>query len=290
MGVEVVRLTSGPFTAARGRDAGVKALLKRQPELEFVQFVDGDCMIDEQWLPAAAGFLREHDLAAVVAGRLRERYAKENVLIRLVDVEWDLPTGRTDAVGGIFLARMKALQQVGGWKSELIAGEELDLSARLIAAGWEIHRLEREMTLHDVGIRRLGEFWRRAVRTGHAYAELGMLHGERCGRWRRRTRSYVGYGIGLPLVIVLAALLWWPMAAVLALAYPLLVVRLARWRVRRGDPIGLAVLYGLSAVMCKIAGGIGAARYFAGRLLKRPSALMEYKRPATARTGGGGEV
>ena len=43
-GAQVVRLDMGlPFTAARARNAGFKALLDLEPEIQFVQFVDGDC-------------------------------------------------------------------------------------------------------------------------------------------------------------------------------------------------------------------------------------------------------
>ncbi|MEO0678525.1 MAG: hypothetical protein AAFZ02_13325, partial [Pseudomonadota bacterium] len=44
LGAEVVELDLAiPFTAARARNAGFRALLARAPELDFVQFVDGDC-------------------------------------------------------------------------------------------------------------------------------------------------------------------------------------------------------------------------------------------------------
>src|SRR5690606_14378807 len=42
LGARVVALTEGPFTASRGRAAGLEDLLARRPLVEFVQFVDGD--------------------------------------------------------------------------------------------------------------------------------------------------------------------------------------------------------------------------------------------------------
>ena len=35
---------------ARGRNAGFRRLLERMPELELVQFLDGDCELQPGWL------------------------------------------------------------------------------------------------------------------------------------------------------------------------------------------------------------------------------------------------
>jgi GT2 family glycosyltransferase len=282
LGARVVRLAEGPFTAARGRDAGTAEALRADPGLEFIQFVDGDCIIDPGWFTPALDHMRQNPRVGIVAGRLREQHRDASLLIRIVDVDWDLPTGQTDAVGGIFLARTQAVCEVGGWRSDLIAGEELDLSARIIERGWQIHRIPAEMTLHDIGIRSPVELWRRARRTGHAYAQLASLHGARYARWRRRTQSNLGYGLGVPLLALAAGVAWWPAAILVLLIYPVLALRLARWRLGRGDSLSLALAYGAVTTVCKIASGIGAARFYMGRLFHRPSKLIEYKKPRPA--------
>src|SRR5437868_2058068 len=59
-GVEAVLLDRAvPFTAARARNAGFRALVERHPEVELVQFVDGDCEVAPGWLERA-----EQELAA----------------------------------------------------------------------------------------------------------------------------------------------------------------------------------------------------------------------------------
>jgi glycosyltransferase involved in cell wall biosynthesis len=72
-GAEVVELDmSRPFTAARARNAGFRRLLERVPDVDFVQFVDGDTVLDPQWLArGVAEFPFDSDLA-IVCGRLRE--------------------------------------------------------------------------------------------------------------------------------------------------------------------------------------------------------------------------
>ncbi|MBL9082362.1 MAG: glycosyltransferase, partial [Planctomycetales bacterium] len=50
LGAEVVRLDmSQPFTAARARNAGLARLRAVLPDVEFVQFLDGDCEVREGW-------------------------------------------------------------------------------------------------------------------------------------------------------------------------------------------------------------------------------------------------
>ena len=81
------------FTAARARNAGFRYLMEKAPDTDFVQFVDGDCMVDEGWLPAASGFLQDNPKAAVVCGRRRELYPDNSVYNLLCDIEWDTPVG-----------------------------------------------------------------------------------------------------------------------------------------------------------------------------------------------------
>src|SRR5262245_26967607 len=60
-GAEVVDLDSRvPFTAARARNAGFFRLRAIAPDLAFVQFVDGDCELIDNWSQAALSFLDAH--------------------------------------------------------------------------------------------------------------------------------------------------------------------------------------------------------------------------------------
>ena len=63
MGAEVIDLDmSRPFTAARARNEGLRQLLLHHPDVDFVQFVDGDCEVVPGWLEAARDFLRDSPL------------------------------------------------------------------------------------------------------------------------------------------------------------------------------------------------------------------------------------
>jgi GT2 family glycosyltransferase len=277
-GVSVVRLTEGPFSAARGRQAGLERLVAENTKMEHVQFLDGDCAMSDGWLTAASQFLDDNPTVAAVTGTLREEREASSLLLRVVGLDWELPSGDTDVVGGNSMMRVSALTAAGGWRADLVAGEELDLSTRLRAAGFRLHRLERDMCRHDIGITRWSEFWRRSVRTGHSYAELALLHGTAGpARWRSRTIGNVFYGLVLPAAFLIGLVVYWPLAVGVFAVQCLLVARLLVWQLRRRAPVSVAFAYALATAVCKLAAAMGVLKLVASRLRGRRPTLIEYK-------------
>ena len=160
-----------PFTAARARHEGAMALIAQGPGLRYIQFIDGDCALAPGWIEAARRFLEAAPDYAVACGRRRERRPDASLYNRLADIEWDTPVGDAPACGGDSLIRITAYRAVGGFDPTVIAGEEPELCSRLTRAGWRIRRLDAEMTVHDAAMTRLGQYWRRAVRSGFGYAQ-----------------------------------------------------------------------------------------------------------------------
>lgn len=276
-GAEVVALDLGqPFTAARARNAGLAALREGGPGCvpDLVQFVDGDCAVQPGWIAAARDFLLAHPRAGVVCGRRRERFPGASVYNRLCDAEWNTPVGRAKACGGDAMMRMNALQEVGGFDPRLIAGEEPELCLRLRAKGWEVWRIDAEMVLHDAAMTRFGQFWKRARRAGHAFAEGAALHGappERHGV--AETRRALAWGAGLPLAILLGLALAGPAALGLALAYPAQVLRLGL----RGGGDRAAWERAALLTIGKFAEAQGVAGYHWRRRRGGRMRLIEYK-------------
>ena len=271
MGAEVLDLDlSRPFTAARARNEGLHRLLLQHPDVDFVQFVDGDCEVVPGWLENARDFLNDHPSHAVVCGRRRERHPERSVYNRLCDDEWNTPIGDALACGGDAMMRIPALHAVGGYRESLIAGEEPELCVRLRQKGWRIHRLDREMTLHDAGMTRFGQWWKRTVRAGHAFAEGAWLHGTPPERhWVRETRRSWFWGVLLPLFIVVAIIGLGPWASLLALPYPLQWLRLMR---RAGSARSSAFL-----LIGKFAEAWGAMKFHMARLRGVAGTIIEYK-------------
>lgn len=116
-GFSVVELDmTEPFSAARARNAGYAELVQRRPETAFVQFLDGDCELLPNWLAIAQDALEGRQKVAAVAGRLRERAPEASIYNRLGEMEWNfLGSGDVGAVGGIFMIRRKAFDNVGGF-------------------------------------------------------------------------------------------------------------------------------------------------------------------------------
>ena len=82
LGAEVVALDmSKPFSAARARNAGYARLRELVPSVEFVQFVDGDCKVADDWLAVAAGFLGERPEVVATCGRRRELFPDARVFV-----------------------------------------------------------------------------------------------------------------------------------------------------------------------------------------------------------------
>jgi GT2 family glycosyltransferase len=274
-GVDVVELDrSRPFTAARGRNAGLRRLRERWPDLQFAQVVDGDCALAPGWLDAAVREMGSDPRLAVVCGRRRERYPRASIYNRLVDMEWDTPIGEAASSGGDALLRISALLEVGGYDDRLICGEEPEMCVRLRARGWRIRRIDHEMTLHDAAMARWSQWWKRAVRSGHAYAELGALHQ---GARVREQRSILFWGGILPVIALVSAPATFGVGLALLLAYPAQIARVSMRRMARGDRLGHALLYGTSCVAAKAPELAGMAKYWWNRSRGRRSALIEYK-------------
>jgi hypothetical protein len=279
MGVEVISLDlSVPFTAARARNAGIARLRELAASVQFVQVVDGDCEIVDGWLQRARQELLEHEKVAVVCGRRRERFPDASPYNRLCDMEWNTPIGEAEACGGDALIRIQPFLQIGGYDDSIIAGEEPEMCLRVRQLGWKIHRIDAEMTLHDAQMVRFGQWWKRTVRSGHAYAEGFARHGRGAERFcRDQMRSIIEWGLMLPLIALGLAWFTWGLSLALFLGYALLFVRVRNWRLQIGDPAPHARLYAAYCVLGKFAQLVGAAQYWMNRLLGRRTRIIEYK-------------
>jgi glycosyltransferase involved in cell wall biosynthesis len=276
-GALVVELDrSVPFTAARARNAGLERLLAAHPDLPLVQFVDGDCQVVDGWLERAAAELTGDAELAVVCGRRRERHPEASIYNRLCDIEWDTPVGPAEACGGDAMMRTAPLGEIGGYDPELIAGEEPDLCLRLRQRGWKILRIDAEMTLHDAAMTRFGQWWRRTLRAGHAYAEGAARHGD-AGYCVRETRSIWFWGLGVPAAALALAGPTGGLSLLLLGGYVVLAVRVYGTMQGRGFSPRDAALYAASCAVGKIPMALGQALYWTRRLSGRRGRLIEYK-------------
>lgn len=259
LGIDVIALDMAmPFTAARARNDGLKRLIEKWPELQYVQFVDGDCVLVDGWIDTAKAFLNERADVGVVCGRLREINPDATVYNRLCDIEWDTSIGEVTQCGGIAMMRVIAILEVQGFRSELVAGEEPELCLRLRENDWKIWRIQIEMALHDADIQNFGQWWNRALRGGFAYAEVSTMHARSPKRiWQRELMRAILWGLVLPLAILATSVLNITSLGLFAV-YPILMFRIA---FRKGIADPMSWQYGVFMTIAKFAEAAGILKY-----------------------------
>jgi GT2 family glycosyltransferase len=266
LGAEVLHLSGPPLTPSRGRQEGLLELARRRPELEYIHFLDGDCVLADGWIEKAARYLDNNPGVAAVFGRRREERPQASLYNRLMDVDWDHPPGVVTNFGGDALVRTRAILDAGGWSAATINAEDIDVSFRIREKGWTIVRLGEEMSLHDARMTRFGEYYRRAVRAGYGYLEVGLRYRHGAGRLLlRRALSSSMYVVVIPLIGVASAVVWWPLGFVPVLLYGRVLVQMTRWARRRGAGTSTALAYASLNLVCKTANFWGSLRYLLDR-------------------------
>lgn len=270
-GARVVELDmSVPFTAARARNAGFDAL----DDPQFVQFIDGDCALVPGYIDAARVFLDSHPTVGMVTGWRAEIHPQASIYNAICDWEWHRPAGEIAACGGDMMVRADLWRAVGGMNPQVIAAEDDEICCRFRKAGWTLHRIPQDMTRHDAAMTRFAQWWRRAVRTGHGFAQVGHLHPAYFRRERRRVWLF---GLVLPLVFVLGLFttLWLSLAVLLL--YAASHLRSIRGLVSDGLSPPLARRLALLLTLSKFPNLIGMAKFHARRLSGADMRIIEYK-------------
>lgn len=287
VGVSVLALDmTVPFTAARARNAGWKYLTEAGHNLEFIQFIDGDCEIFPGWFIQAVSALRSGEKMAAVFGRLRERFPDRSIYNRMCDAEWNVPVGVVDHCGGNAMFRCSTLALTGGFNEELIAGEEPDLCLRMQQNGYFVQRISADMGLHDAAIFTFGSWWKRTKRGGYAYAEHVYRHRSLSFPiWRRQVASMIFWTAGLPTFLVAVLLLvlqqpldaLWSACIIWFVLYGLQVSRIAFRNSQSGALKSHAILSAAFLMIGKIPQMIGAITFLANRMQRKPQRLIEHR-------------
>jgi GT2 family glycosyltransferase len=279
LGVQVINLDmSLPFTMARGRNTGFRYLVEQFPDINYVQFIDGDCELIPGWIEQARKSLDNDDKLAIACGRRRERFPDASIYNRLADMEWNTPVGEAKACGGDALIRVSAIREVNGYNESLIGGEEPEMCIRLRQRGWKIARIDADMTYHDAAMLKFSQWWKRSMRGGWAVAEGAAMHGDPPERYMiRENLSGWLWGLVLPVTAISLAWVTSGLSLLLFLGYPVLMWRVYRYRRSYGDLPSHAGLYALFCVLYKFPQVIGQMKYWLSRWRGQQATLIEYK-------------
>lgn len=279
LAINVVELDmSIPFTAARARNAGFARLMELSDSIAFVQFLDGDCELQPEWLQAAHQVLTKTDEVAVVSGRRYERFPEASIYNTLIDIEWDTPVGEALAVLGDMCVKASVFREVGGFSEQIIAAEDDDFCLRVRDHGYKVMRIDTEMSVHDANMSELSQWFRRAKRGGHGYANIFRIHGNGPSHYfRRELASTVVWGAIIPSVFVFSIFVYPWLAALLVSLYGVSLLRTTARIVGKGHSYKVAVLYALLVNSGKIWEFQGVIQYWVNHLLSRKHRLIEYK-------------
>ncbi|MEZ5671575.1 MAG: glycosyltransferase family A protein [Thiotrichaceae bacterium] len=278
LGAKVLIVHPERPAAAIGRNAGW--LSATAP---YILFLDGDTVLHPDFVTTALQQLQENPKVAIVWGHRRERYPEKSWYQRTLDLDWLYPIGLSDFCGGDALMRREVLQQVGGYDANLIAGEEPEMCQRVRSVGYQILHIDAPMTLHDLAITCWSQYWRRAVRAGHAYAEVSQrLKNTALPLWQREARKNLIHAAALlffslgGIGLALSMQSWLPLFVVIG-GFLLVSVRTA-WKARWKSKDWLTLLlYGLHSQFQHIPIAFGQLGYFYHRWLGKRRALIEYK-------------
>lgn len=276
LGVEDVHLDLNmPFTAARARNAGAFQLLRKNPNLKYLQFIDGDCELVDGWLSEAHRFMEDTLNIAAVCGRRRERYPETSYYNLVCDIEWDTPVGNAQACGGDVLMRAEAFKIAQGFREDLIAGEEPELCFRLRQLGYGIYRLASEMTLHDAAITQFNQWWKRAMRGGYAFANVAYLHRNSPEKlWFKESARTWFWGLLVPFIVVIFAMLLSPWFWFAILIYPIQVIKIA---ILGGNQHRARWVSAFFLVLAKFPEVLGQIKFLYNAVMNKRGKLIEYK-------------
>ena len=207
--VRVIELKDPHPTPGKGRNAGIAAAGH-----EIIQFLDADTVLNPSWLRTAGPFLLKEGVAAV-AGQIREKFPHKNLFHTIADMEWGISAGKdghvfaeghTKTFGGIVLIRKEAVIAAGCYDTKLVAGEDPDLSYRVRKQGWTIYRIPVNMVMHDINMSTFAQYLKRASRSGHAYAEIGLRYCREQEKYFLQQLLRICLGTLVPAGIVLAGM------------------------------------------------------------------------------------
>jgi len=240
---------------------------------EFLCLMDGDMRLHGRFLATGLRYLQDNPAVAGVGGAVIDRdVVNLEYVQRMRRFDPDREPGPVARLGGCGLYRRAAIDAVGYFTDRnLHGGEELELAARLQAAGWALARIDClavEHYCHTENTYRL-LLWRIKSRNACGPGEIIRAS---------LTRPYFGFVVRHdrnPLLCGLVALWWTSIAAtlsvassaaaivvaVLLLVFPLAVMSW-RWRSLRSAIYSIAVWN--AQALCFLPGFFGPRKPPAG--------------------------
>jgi len=247
--------------AAENRNLGLAVAVGH-----YVQFLDGDMVMDPAWPKEAKAVLDRDVTVSTVCGILEER--NQSAVYAALQLDWAQPKGPVAYCGGAAMHRREVLQAIGGFPEDVAFGEEPYMCWRLRNEMERvIYHIPRRMALHDLAYKGFGDYWRRSARSGEAYAEIAWrCRATKDPLWSDAVRSNLAWSGGYLLAV--CAMLLTPLVAVPLVLLGLVGVLGRKFvQVRRaGATSVVALLYALHTYFAKLNIGYGILRWHLRRM------------------------
>ncbi len=212
---------------------------------ELVMFVDGDTVIEHDWLQRAVSYFDRAEVAGV-AGYLNDQDEQGRSLTFVGGRNNEVEARHT--LRGSAFYRRAAMEQVGTFNPHLRCEEEAELGLRLRRAGWKLLQLPFAMGCHQRGSTTLKAMWR-AWRLGRV-SGVGLT-------WRYACRNGLGWGFCFEHLRPTMKF------SLICLALSPGLVLMALGRLALDVPFGLALCAWLLAVSLKKRSLMGPVNYVA---------------------------
>lgn len=201
-GVQILSLQTHRPSAAKARNLGLS-----QARGQYVQLIDGDSVLQPDWLSKALQALQTTPEIACVFGQCIEAFPEQSLYMRVCGLDWHIPAGDHRLCGGNSMWRRDVIAAHGFFDETLQLGEEPDLCYRVRQQGHRIVCLDVPMVLHDLAMVTFKQYWKRGEATGKAYARVATRYWRKPEKmWLRETlRNFVEPALWL---LIAAAGVW----------------------------------------------------------------------------------
>jgi GT2 family glycosyltransferase len=227
--------------------AGMRNFGARKGKGRYLSFIDADCAIPERYFEIAVSVLRSTGAAATGC----EIHVPERP--HWIESTWhDLHyVGRNREVrylnSGNFFVSRSVFESVGGFREDMLTGEDAEIGERLVTSGVRIHACPEVKAIHLGNPKSISQFYRRNV--WHGLGMFGTVS------WHRLDRPTAMLAVHLAATVAgLLALLSAPLSLpakiltvfALQLLAPVATVAYRAYRTRRRiPPISGTLLYWL---------------------------------------------
>lgn len=272
LGIKVIEIPAQNATPGAARNAGW-----RKAKGNYIFFLDGDTILNPDFILEALPLFSDPHVA-VVCGQRKELYPNDSIYNRVMDLDWNGPSGDVEACGGDAIVRRTVLEDVDGYDPFLAAGEEPEMCRRIREKGYRIVRMNTLMTHHDLGMHCFSQYWKRAFRTGYAYAEVSDRYKlTKDPTWKKEASHNLWKGSFFLLAALLCFTSKWILLGVFLIG-SLMIARSA-WKVReKANAITTCFLYGAHAHFQHIPLFFGQLAYWIDRWRGKKRIVINYKK------------